>query len=45
MKYNILAIPPFDRQLKILAKKYPSLKGEVKNSPILWKKTPHKEIY
>ncbi len=28
MKFNILSIPPFDRQLKRLAKKYPSLKPE-----------------
>jgi hypothetical protein len=28
MKYNILTIPPFDRQLKRLAKKFPSLKAE-----------------
>jgi len=28
MKYNILAIAPFDRQLKRLAKKFPSLKAE-----------------
>ena len=28
MKYNILSIPPFDKQLKRLAKKYPSLKTE-----------------
>jgi mRNA-degrading endonuclease RelE of RelBE toxin-antitoxin system len=28
MKYNVLSIPPFDRQLKILTKKYPSLKAE-----------------
>lgn len=28
MSYNVLAIPPFDRQLKRLAKKYPSLKNE-----------------
>ena len=28
MSYNVLAIPPFDRQLKRLAKKYPSLKKE-----------------
>ena len=26
MSYNVLAIPPFDRQLKRLSKKYPSLK-------------------
>jgi len=28
MKYNVLSIPPFDRQLKRLAKKFPSLKAE-----------------
>jgi mRNA-degrading endonuclease RelE of RelBE toxin-antitoxin system len=28
MSYNVLAIPPFDRQLKRLVKKYPSLKKE-----------------
>lgn len=28
MSYNILTIPPFDRQLKRLSKKYPSLKNE-----------------
>jgi mRNA-degrading endonuclease RelE of RelBE toxin-antitoxin system len=28
MNYNILTIPPFDRQLKKLCKKYPSLKKE-----------------
>jgi mRNA-degrading endonuclease RelE of RelBE toxin-antitoxin system len=28
MRYNILTIPPFDKQLKRLAKKYPSLKKE-----------------
>ena len=28
MSYNVLAISPFDRQLKRLAKKYPSLKKE-----------------
>ena len=28
MKYNVLTIPPFDRQLKRLVKKYPSLKTE-----------------
>lgn len=28
MSYNVLTIPPFDRQLKRLAKKYPSLKNE-----------------
>jgi mRNA-degrading endonuclease RelE of RelBE toxin-antitoxin system len=28
MRYNVLTIPPFDRQLKRLAKKFPSLKAE-----------------
>jgi mRNA-degrading endonuclease RelE of RelBE toxin-antitoxin system len=28
MKYKVLSIPPFDRQLKRLVKKYPSLKKE-----------------
>ena len=28
MKYNVITIPPFDRQLKWLAKKFPSLKAE-----------------
>jgi hypothetical protein len=28
MSYNVLSIPPFDKQLKRLAKKYPSLKNE-----------------
>ena len=29
MSYKVLVIPPFDRQVKKLAKKYPSLKGEL----------------
>jgi len=40
MSYNILTIPPFDKQLKRLAKKYPSIKtdliqliSELKNQP------------
>ena len=28
MSYKILSIPPFDKQLKRLVKKYPSLKNE-----------------
>ena len=31
MKYNVISIPPFDRQLKRLAKKFPSLKAEYTN--------------
>ncbi len=29
MSYNILTIPPFDKQLKRLAKKYPSIKSDI----------------
>lgn len=29
MSYKVLTIPPFDRQLKRLSKKYPSLKKEI----------------
>lgn len=29
MSYKVVAIPPFDRQLKRLAKKFPSLKEEI----------------
>ena len=28
MSYNIIPLPPFERQLKRLSKKYPSLKEE-----------------
>jgi mRNA-degrading endonuclease RelE of RelBE toxin-antitoxin system len=28
MNFNVLAIPPFDKQIKRLVKKYPSLKNE-----------------
>lgn len=31
MSYNVLTIPPFDKQLKRLVKKYPSLKYEFAN--------------
>ncbi len=29
MKFEVLTIPPFDRQFKKLVKKYPSLKAEI----------------
>lgn len=29
MNYSVLTIPPFDKQLKKLVKKYPSLKSEI----------------
>lgn len=31
MSYNILYIPPFERQLKRLSKKYPSIKNDIGN--------------
>lgn len=31
MSYNVLSIPPFDKQLKRLAKKYPSLISDFSN--------------
>jgi mRNA-degrading endonuclease RelE of RelBE toxin-antitoxin system len=31
MSYNVVTIPPFDKQLKRLAKKFPSLKTEYAN--------------
>jgi mRNA-degrading endonuclease RelE of RelBE toxin-antitoxin system len=31
MNYNVFTIPPFDRQLKRLSKKFPSLKAEYAN--------------
>jgi len=31
MSYSILSIPPFEKQLKRLAKKYPSIKNEFAN--------------
>ncbi len=29
MSFSVVTIPPFDRQLKRLAKKYPSLKNDM----------------
>jgi hypothetical protein len=40
MNYNIVPIPPFDRQLKRLCKKYPSLKGEFLKLVESLEKTP-----
>ena len=44
MKYNVLSIPPFDRQLKRLAKKYHSLKAEYKALVEELEKNPEKGI-
>ena len=40
MNFEVLSIPPFDRQLKKLAKKYPSLKAEFLKLVILLEKMP-----
>jgi mRNA-degrading endonuclease RelE of RelBE toxin-antitoxin system len=44
MKYNVLSISPFDRQLKRLAKKYRSLKAEYANLVEELEKNPKKGI-
>jgi len=31
MNYKVVTIPPFDRQLKRLAKKFPSIKKDIEN--------------
>lgn len=41
MNFNIFTIPPFDKQLKRLVKKYPSLKIEYSELLISLKKEPH----
>lgn len=40
MSYSIVTIAPFDRQLKRLVKKYPSLKNEVKQLGTLLSNAP-----
>ena len=40
MSYNIVTIAPFDKQLKRLVKKYPSLKNEVAQLGKLLTETP-----
>jgi mRNA-degrading endonuclease RelE of RelBE toxin-antitoxin system len=42
MNYNVLTIAPFDRQLKRLAKKFPSLKTEFATLIELLEKNPEK---
>ena len=41
MNYNVVTIPPFDRQLKRLAKKYPSLKTEYQELVDILQRTPN----
>ena len=45
MSYDILTIPPFDRQLKRLLKKYPSLKKDFNDflDELEWKQTLFRE--
>ena len=44
MKYEVLTIPPFDRQMKRLAKKFPSLKAEYSALVEELEKNPEKGI-
>jgi len=44
MNYNVITIPPFDRQLKRLSKKYPSLKEEFLELVILLELNPEQGI-
>ena len=45
MKYKVLTIPPFDRQLKRLARKYPSLKAEYTDLIEELEENPHKGTF
>jgi len=40
MNYNVVTIPPFDKQLKRLARKYPSLKTDYSDLIDLLEKSP-----
>jgi mRNA-degrading endonuclease RelE of RelBE toxin-antitoxin system len=42
MPYNIIAVPPFSRELKRLAKKFPSLKSEYQELVKELKENPEK---
>jgi mRNA-degrading endonuclease RelE of RelBE toxin-antitoxin system len=42
MSYNVLTIPPFNRQIKRLAKKFPSLKSEFSKLITLLETNPFK---
>jgi mRNA-degrading endonuclease RelE of RelBE toxin-antitoxin system len=42
MSYNIYSIPPFDKQLKRLAKKYPSLRNDFSEFIISLKENPER---
>jgi len=44
MKYKVLTIPPFDRQMKRLARKFPSLKAEYSALIEELEKNPEKGI-
>jgi len=44
MNYNVLTIPPFDKNLKKLVKKYPSLKAEIARLITELKTEPDKGI-
>jgi len=42
MPYNVIAVPPFSRELKRLAKKFPSLKSEYRELVKELKENPEK---
>jgi len=44
MSYNVLSIPPFDKQLKRLAKKFSSLKKDFANLLANLKENPQQGI-
>ncbi len=44
MNYSVVTIPPFDKQLKRLVKKYPSLKNEYSHLIDLLEKSPSEGI-
>ena len=44
MSYNVLPLPPFDRQLKRLSKKYPSLKQEYFELIELLEENPEQDV-
>ena len=45
MSYNVLTIPPFDKQIKRLVKKYPSLKNEFAELLEVLEQDPEKGTY
>jgi len=44
MSYNVYTIPPFDKQVKRLSKKFPSFKKDFSNFLLILKENPEKGI-